>query len=299
MSFSIDEWFVVTLARTIRDREVVFHGFGSPCAQVAMHLARHTHARDMLLVEGATYAVNPDPPFIPPTGNDESLQSGAVYRMRIEEFFDAAMRGDVDRMFLSGGQIDAFGNTNVTAIGPPRGRADRRGRGPSGPLRGSKSGKHVGPKVKLGGGGGGCNLAATIDHLTLWTTRHRSGRTLVERCDFITDMGHHTPEGSRAELGFTGGGPEWLVTELGVFDYDGDGRARLRQVFPDVTLDEVEAATGFELEVASDLRPVSSPSPAELAALRAIDPLGVRRSEFSPDELRRAFTHGEAAGCTC
>jgi glutaconate CoA-transferase subunit B len=43
MSFSIDEWFVVALARTIRDREVVFHGFGSPCAQVAMHLARRTH----------------------------------------------------------------------------------------------------------------------------------------------------------------------------------------------------------------------------------------------------------------
>ena len=86
MSFSIDEWFVVLLARTIRDSEVVFHGFGSPCAQVAMHVARHTSARNMLLVEGATYAVNPDPPFIPPTGNDLSLQRGASYRMRFEEF---------------------------------------------------------------------------------------------------------------------------------------------------------------------------------------------------------------------
>jgi glutaconate CoA-transferase, subunit B len=82
-------------------------------------------------------------------------------------------------------------------------------------------------------------------------------------------------------------------------DYDGEGRARLREVFPDVSLADVEAATGFELEVAADLRPVSSPSPAELAALRAIDPLGVRRLEFSPDELRRTFSHGEAAGCTC
>ena len=26
MTFSIDEWFVVTLARTIKDREAVFHG---------------------------------------------------------------------------------------------------------------------------------------------------------------------------------------------------------------------------------------------------------------------------------
>jgi glutaconate CoA-transferase subunit B len=276
MSFSIDEWFVVVLARTIRDREVVFHGFGSPCAQVAMHVARHTHARDMLLVEGATYAVNPDPPFIPPTGNDLALQQGAPYRMRFEEFFDAAARGDVDRMFLSGGQIDGYGNTNVTAIGP----LDR-------------------PKVKLGGGGGGCNLAASIGSLTLWTTRHRSGRTLVEQCDFVTDMGHRTPVGTRAELGFTGGGPEWLVTELGVFDYDADGYARLRQLFPDVGLDEVRAATGFPLRVATDLRPINPPSPAEIAALRAVDPLGVRRSEFSPQELRRTFTHGTSAACAC
>lgn len=279
MSFSIDEWFVVALARTIRDREVVFHGFGSPCAQVAMHVARHSHARDMMLVEGATYAINPDPPFIAPTGNDLSLQQGATYRMRFEEFFDAAARGDVDRMFLSGGQIDQYGNTNVTAIGP---------RGPDGR-----------PKVKLGGGGGGGNLAATIGHLTLWTTRHRSGRTLVQECDFVTDMGHRTREGTGAELGFSGGGPQWLVTELGVFDYDQTGSARLRQVFPDVSLETVQAATGFEFAVASDLRPVPLPSAAQIAALRAIDPLGVRRSEFAPAELKRTFTHGDSAACAC
>ncbi|MGH9282068.1 MAG: CoA-transferase subunit beta [Acidimicrobiales bacterium] len=276
MSFSIDEWFVVALARTIRDREVVFHGFGSPCAQVAMHLARRTHARDMLLVEGATYAVNPDPPFIPPTGNDWSLQQGAAYRMRFEEFFDAAVRGDVDRMFLSGVQLDPYGNTNVTVVGP----LER-------------------PKVKLGGGGGGCNLAATVGHLSLWTTRHRSGRALVPRCDFITDMGHRTPEGTRAELGFTGGGPEWLVTELGVFDFDDEGHARLRQLFPDVSLEDVEEATAFELRVAPDLRPVAAPGAAELAAVRSIDPLGVRRSEFSAEELRRSFTPAARAGCGC
>ncbi|HEX3336569.1 MAG TPA: CoA-transferase [Jatrophihabitans sp.] len=275
-TFTIDEWFVVLLARTIRDREVVFHGFGSPCAQVAMHVARRTHARDMLLVEGATYAVNPDPPFIPPTGNDLSLQRGATYRMRFEEFFDAALRGDVDRMFLSGGQIDPYGNTNVTAIGS----VDQ-------------------PKVKLGGGGGGCNLSATIGHLSLWTTRHRSGRTLVQDCDFITDMGHRTREGTRAELAFAGGGPEWLVTELGVFDYDDDGHARLRQVFPDVSVQQIEAATGFPLRVAAEVRPAAPPSASEIAALRAVDPLGVRRSEFAERELRRTFAYGDRTGCVC
>lgn len=284
MTFTLDEWFVVLLARTIRPAETVFHGFGSPCAQVAMHVARKTHARDMVLIEGAMYAINPDPPFIPPTSNDDSLRRGAAYSMRFEEFFDAAMRGDVDRMFLSGGQIDGHGNTNVTAIGVENG---------------VENGTVDRPKVKLGGGGGGCNLAATVGSLTLWCTRHRSGRALVETCDFITDMGHRMPAGTRTELGFTGGGPQWLITELGVFDYDADGHARLRQIFPDVTVDEVRAATGFELRVAGDLRPVAPPSTAELAALRAVDSLGVRRTEFAERELARVFDDRAEPGCAC
>ena len=270
--WTFDEWFVVALARTIGDGEVVFHGFASPCAQVAMHVARRTHAPSSLLIEGATYAVNPDVAFVPPTSNDLSLHRDAVYRMRFEEFFDAACRGDVDRMFLSGGQIDGHGNTNVTAIGGmPR------------------------PKIKLGGGGGGANISATIGALTVWTTRHRSGRTLVRSLDFLTDLGHVTPAGTRAELGYTGGGPQWLVTELGVFDYP-DGHARLVALFPDVTLADVERATGFELRVADDVATVPEPSPAELAAVRAVDPLGVRRSEFGPEDLARTFGAMVSAG---
>ncbi|MGH3906883.1 MAG: CoA-transferase [Pseudonocardiaceae bacterium] len=274
--WTIDEWFVVALARTIRDREVVFHGFASPCAQVAMHVARRTHAREMLLVEGATYAVNPDPVFIPPTSNDLALHRDAVYRMRFEEFFDAAARGAVDRMFLSGGQIDGHGNTNVTAIGDP-----------------------ARPKIKLGGGGGGCNISATIGALTLWTTRHRAGRTLVPRLDFLTDIGHVTPDGSRAELGYTGGGPQWLITELGLFDYRPDGHARLRALFPDVTLPDVQRATGFELRVALEPGLLHPPSVSELAAVRALDPLGVRRLEFGAAELDRRFHLDHGASCAC
>ncbi len=274
--FSLDEWFVVLLARTIRPAETVFHGFGSPCAQVAMHVARRTHARDMTLIEGAMYAVNPDPPFIPPTSNDASLKRGAPYSMRFEEFFDAAIRGDVDRMFLSGGQIDGHGNTNVTGMGP----------------------SDTGFKVKLGGGGGGCNLAATIRHLSLWSSRHRSGRALVEACDFITDMGHRNPAGDRVDLGYTGGGPQWMVTELGVFSFPG-GQARLDFRFPDVSVEQIRAVTGFELRVAGDLRTVVPPSSAELSALRAVDSLGIRRGEFAAAELDRVFDHDTAMGCAC
>jgi glutaconate CoA-transferase subunit B len=264
--FTIDEWMCVELARTIADGEVVFHGFGSPCAQVAMYVAKRTHAPHMVLVEGSTYALDPEPAFIPPTSNDWSLLEGAAHVLRFEELFDLAARSRLDRMFLSGGQIDPFGNTNVSLIGD----------------RGA-------PKVKLGGGGGGCNLSATVRDLTLWTTRHRSGRTFVESCDFVTDIGHRTPLGTREELGFPGGGPQWLVSELGVFDYP-EGRLRLRRRFPDVEVDEVRRATGFELEVAAESEIVVPPSPEELAVVRAVDPLGVRRQEFGAAELAREFS---------
>lgn len=264
-TFTIDEWFVVALAHTIRDREVTFHGFASPCAQVAMHLAKRTHAPNMLLVEGAMYALNPTPPFIPPTSNDRSLSRGASYSMRFEEFFDAAIRGDVDRMFVSGGQIDRFGNTNVTRIGMEK-------------L----------PKVKLGGGGGGCNVAATVKSLSIWTTNHRSGRCLVESVDFVTDMGHQTRAGSRQDLGHSGKGPEWLVTELGIFDFS-SGSARMVGIFPDVTIDEVREATGFDAQPLTPLPGVPPPLPEEVALVRAIDPLEVRKREFRPNELSRRF----------
>jgi glutaconate CoA-transferase subunit B len=274
--FTIDEWVCVVLARTIRDGEIVFHGFGSPCAQVAMYVAKRCHAPQMVLVEGSTYAIDPEPAFIPATSNDHALLRRASHVLRFEELFDLAARGGLDRMFLSGGQIDPHGNTNVTAIGGlPR------------------------PQVKLGGGGGGCNLSATVGELTLWTTRHRSGRALVETCDFITDLGHRTPQGTRAELGLPGGGPSALVTELGVFDFP-DGRMRLRERFPDVELGAIHAATGFELDVADDLRTVSPPRFEELAIVRSIDKLGVRRMEFDERELRRRFAwSAHHAACPC
>ena len=266
MRYGLDELFVIELARAVRDAEVTFHGFASPCATVAMHVAKRSHAPSALLIEGAMYAVNPLPPFIPPTSNDHSLKQGAVYSMRFEEAFDMSVRGEVDNMFLSGVQIDRYGNTNVTAIG---GMPE--------------------PKVKMGGGGGGCNISATIGRLTLWTTNHRSGRCLVERCDFITDIGHRTPEGTRAELGYPGRGPQVLVTELGVFDFP-DGAARLRKLFPDITPGTVKAATGFEYAVAPDLGTIETPDREQIELVRRVDPLGVRRLEFRPAELERSFT---------
>ena len=274
ISCTLGEAMIYTLARTIEDGTLVFHGFGSPLVQLAMHVAKRTHAPDMALVAGATYGLNPRPPFLTPTSNDWVLDRGAECSLDIEQLFDLGASGRIGRMFLSGVQIDAYGNANVTRLG--RDHLD----------------------TKLPGGGGGCNLSCDVDHITLWTTAHRSqpdrnGKRrfrLVEQCDFITNLGHRTADGrERAQLGHRGKGPQWLVTELGLFDFDPSGHLRLRALYPDTRIDDVAQSTGFELVVADDLHPIVLPSAEIVATIRALDPLGVHVKELQPQDRERRF----------
>jgi glutaconate CoA-transferase subunit B len=209
-----------------------------------------------------------------PTSNDWALDRHAECSLDIEELFDLAASGRMQRMFLSGLQIDAYGNANVTRLG-------------SDTLR-----------LPLPGGGGGCNLSCDVGNFTLWTTAHRGavgkdGRRmlrLVQQCDFVTSLGHRGVDGSsRAQLGHQGGGPDCLVTDLGLFDYDAEGHARLRSVYTDTTREEVALNTGFALRSLDVLEPMPMPDAQAVAIIRALDPLQVHRKELRPADNERRF----------
>ena len=72
-----------------------------------------------------------------------------------------------------------------------------------------------------------------------------------------------------------------VVTNLGVLDFETpDHRMRLRSVHPGVTVDEVVAATGFELVVPDDVPESRLPTPDELELIETvIDPDGTRFTE--------------------
>lgn len=270
----LGEMMVAALARTIEDGSLVFHGFGSPLVQLAMHVAKRTHAPRMVLVAGATYGVDPDPPFLAPTTNDWAMDRGASSALDIEELFDLAAAGRMGRMFLSGLQIDKWGNCNVTALGYPN------------------------ITMKLPGGGGGANLSCDANRVTLWTPAHRSpkdakGRRrfrLVETCDFITNLGHRGHDGrARREYGHRGAGPQWLVTELGLFEFDADGQARLQAVYPDVSVDEVLENTGFEPRLADEIEIIQVPERPIIELIRKLDPLKVHEKEIRAEDMLRVF----------
>jgi hypothetical protein len=74
------------------------------------------------------------------------------------------------------------------------------------------------------------------------------------------------------------------VTNLAVLDFDTpDHAARLRSVHPGVTVDEVVAATGFELVVPPEVPESRLPTATELELIReVIDPDATREREV-PD----------------
>ena len=270
---SLGEMMIAALARTIEDGTLVFHGFGSPLVQLALHVAKRTHAPRMVLVAGATYGVDPKPPFLTPTSNDWVMDRGASCSLGIEELFDLAGAGRMGRMFLSGLQIDKWGNCNVTVVGYP------------------------GINLKLPGGGGGCNLSCDAAHVTLWTTAHRSPKNaagrrfrLVDECDFITSLGHRTGDGQRTrDLDHRGNGPQWLVTELGLFDFDADGHIRLRALYPDTSVDDVFENTEFMPRLAAEIDTIPPPDLPVVDIIRRLDPLKVHEKEIRAEEMGREF----------
>jgi hypothetical protein len=75
-----------------------------------------------------------------------------------------------------------------------------------------------------------------------------------------------------------------VVSNLGVFDFDTpDRRMRLRSVHPGVAVDDVVAATGFDLAILDDVGESRLPTGEELRLIReVIDPEGAREREV-PD----------------
>ena len=274
---TLPEVMIYQVARTIQDGELVFHGYGSPVPTLAMLLARRAHAPHMVHIEGATYGINPEPSFLPPTSNDWSLEQGSVMAIGISDLFDIAARGDMGRMFLSGVQVDRYGNLNVMSIGSPSA-----------------------PRVKLPGSGGGCNLSGDVQHVTIWTTGHRAAINkagkrqfrFVKHIDFISSIGHVSRDGTpRAALGLRGGGPDWVVTELGVFDFDPHTHVlRLRALYPDTSIQDVLDNTEFEPVIAPDVDTVPLPTPEHVALIRHFDVLNTHQQEFKATDLARRFS---------
>ena len=265
------EMMAVFFARDLADGDRVCSGAHTEISFAATLLAQKTHAPNMRLQLGGTcFLVNVTglPVELPTTSTDYRMlqwaeaahdhpqtfeffapPGGHKYKDPASPFRRTNRYYVGDKFFAGGIQADRHGNANLIGIGP---RDALRLRGP--------------------GTVGICDIV-TVRDVYVFLTSHDPSR-LVERVDYISIAGPKTWR----EHNFLGGGPKWIVTPKAVFDFDADGVARLKALFPGATLAEVRQNTGFDIGPANRVEEVPPPTAEELAVLREdVDPRGILR----------------------
>jgi glutaconate CoA-transferase subunit B len=107
------------------------------------------------------------------------------------------------------------------------------------------------PTTRLPGAGGAPEIALGCPEIVIIAPH--STRTFVERLDFVTTVAAEAT----------------VITDLGVLE-PLDGELTLTQVHERVTVEDVRAATGWELAVAAEVAVTDPPTDEELQALREL-----------------------------
>jgi glutaconate CoA-transferase, subunit B len=226
--YTVEELLAATISLEIKDNEITAVGTLSPIPASAAYLAKATHAPNARL---AILGGEPWP-----------------FRMGHKEFFDSAQRGEVDLFFLSGAQIDRFGNINLSVIGD-----------------------YEHPTVRLPGGAGSAMLYFMAKRVVLFKIDH-TRRGFVQEVDFRTSVASSPPSVHRL------GGPSKVVTPLCAFIFDaGLGRLVLQSVHQGVDVSEVVEKTGFSLEPIGEVAVMPAPTREQLVILRTTVRERVRR----------------------
>lgn len=239
---------VVACAEAYRDNgEVIASAFGTIPA-IGVRLARHTFSPDLMISDGEATAVRGTWAVGAPAEGDVEAW------LPFNQIFTLVWNGK-RHITMIPTQIDAYGNANISAIGD-----------------------HAKPKVQLLGVRGA--PGNSIYHPTsYWVPKH-STRSFVPKVDMVSGVGNDNaraagPSASRFH------DLRVVVTDLAVFDYEPEsGRLRIKSVHPGVTVDEVVAATGFDLVIPAEVPESRVPTSEELELIRnVIDPRNLRDAE--------------------
>jgi acyl CoA:acetate/3-ketoacid CoA transferase beta subunit len=242
--FSQKELMTVVAARALRDGERVLAGTGIP--QVAATLAKYTHAPNLvILVENGYAGAQPVHPFVG-TSDNRALYRSTIFTTFLDMNGMVLHRGKVDTGFLTGMEVDMYGNLNLTVI--PSWEA---------------------ATVRPSGGGGANDIASLSDRI-LVIMRHEK-RKFTPRVAHLTCPGYIDGPRGREKAGLRGKGTEFVFSTLAVLGFDDETkRMKLVTLHPGVTLDEVKANTGFELIIPSRVPTTEPPTVEEQKLIREV-----------------------------
>jgi glutaconate CoA-transferase subunit B len=246
--YTPQELMVVCAARQMRDGEVVFVGMRLPL--IAFALAKRTHAPEAVgLFENGLVRDTPSRELLLTMGDAPNIL-GAEWATRTTALMGLLAQGHAHLGFVGGAEVDRFGNLNTSYIG------DR-----------------ARPAVKLPGSGGGADIASLARRLAIIMAHDR--KRFPEHVGYITSPGWGEGGEWRARVGLPRGGPDAVITTLGVLGFAPETHEmELRWWHPFTTADAVRANTGWDLRVAPDARETPAPTADELRIIRECDPQG-------------------------
>ncbi|HEY1700248.1 MAG TPA: CoA-transferase [Trebonia sp.] len=243
---------VVACAEAYRgDGEILAAAMGT-CSVLGARLARATFEPGLLTTDGGALLTAGPIPLGAPAASEAAQPEGWL---PFREHLWLVQNGR-RHVMMGASQIDQYGNTNISVIGP----WDQ----PKSQLLGSR-------------GAPGNTICNPVSY---WIPK-QSTRIFVPEVDFVSGVGYDRAR----ELGGQASrfhGLRRVVTDLGVFDFaTPDGRMRLLSVHPGATTEEVVTATGFELATGPGEVPQTRlPNAHELHLIRhLLDPKGLRDRE--------------------
>ncbi|MCU1361786.1 MAG: acyl CoA:acetate/3-ketoacid CoA transferase, beta subunit, partial [Ilumatobacteraceae bacterium] len=212
----------------------------------AANLARRLYDPPPVLVYESG-CIGSKPTRLPLSIGDGELAETADAVVSVPEIFAYWLQaGRIDVGFLGGAQIDKFANINSTVIG-----------------------SYDAPRTRLPGAGGAPEIAASARQVMV--IMRQTARAFVERCDFRSSMGFGDGPGDRERLGLRGGGPQLVITDLGLLQPDPvTAELIVTALHPGVTRERCSAATGWALRFADHVTETELPSDHEIDALREI-----------------------------
>lgn len=226
------------------DGEVLATGIGV-IPRLAASLAMRTTNPDLMMTDSEAWLLSAPNPlgkrpadFIP----------AAETWMGFSRIFDNVWSGRRHAM-LGPTQIDRFGQTNTSALG----------------------GTYEAPKVMMLGARG--FPGNSISHPNSFFVPGHNSRVFIDgECDFVSSIGYN-PERLPKGHSLDDIDIRLVVTDLCVMDFGGpDHQIRLLSLHPGVTVEHVQANTGYPVHVPDDVPTTAAPTLAQLALIAELDP---------------------------
>ncbi len=242
-AYTLREMMAIAAAREIKDGDIVFCGTG--ISMLAAMAAKYISAPNSTIFF-ETGAVDSKLEEVPLAVADPRVMYWTAVNSGLADAFATMQNRFTGRRvvgIMGAAQIDLYGNLNSTVIGD-----------------------YAEPKVRFPGSGGACDVASFVGRTIIFMQHDR--RKFVRQLDYLTSPGWMGGPDGRQKEGLPAGGPESVITNLGIMRFDESSRKMfLDSYYPGVTPQEILNRMEFRVDT-ENAHPAKQPTDDELAILR-------------------------------